>query len=496
MSGTITVPGYNAANRVPGFYFALDNSKANTASAARRVLIVGQQLAGASAVAGVATLSNGPSDAIAKYGAGSQCARMVARYRKLDSFGEVWVLPLADDPSAVGATGSFTISGTASASGTLPLYVGDQLISTLVTAGDTAATIAANVVAAAAGVTNMPVSIAIDGAQSAKIDVTALNKGMSGNDIALGVALLGTPGGQSVPAGVSVTIGAMSGGTTNPTNVASVLSTLGNRVYDLFIHPYTDAGSLSALKSLFDNDTGRWSPMQQLYGHGITAYRGTYGQATAFGLTQNDPHQTIMPISDSPNAPMDWAAEIGAQVAVSMRNNPALPISGIPLTVMAPSDAGRLTFDQRSSLLYDGMSTHTVADDGTVYIERLLTTYQQNAEGQPDNSYLDIETLLQAEVCLQDMSSFLAQQVGGSILVADGTKIPAGVKATTAQLIGKLCASRYRWQASQLWVQNADTFAANIVAQNIGGGVVKLLMPYDFANQLWVIAGNAQFVKS
>ncbi|GBQ38944.1 phage tail sheath subtilisin-like domain-containing protein [Komagataeibacter europaeus] len=495
MSGSITVPGYPTNNRVPGFYFALDNSRANTASYGRRVLIIAQTTTGA-ALAGTARLSAGISDAQGLYGIGSQAAIMVAQYFALDPLGEVWVLPLADDAAAAAAKGSFAIAGPASASGTLCLYVGDQLIPTLVTAGDTAATIAENVITAAAAVTGLPVSLAVDDTVAGQINVTALNKGLCGNDIGLGVDLLGTAGGQSLPTGVSVTLGQMTGGTQNPTTLATALATLGDRVYDLFIHPYTDTASLTAFKTLFNNTDGRWAPMNQLYGHGITAYRGTYGEATTFGLTQNDPHTTVMPVSDSPSSPMVWAAQVGALVAASIRTNPAIPVTGVALTVMPPTDAGRFTLAQRNSLLHDGISTFTVDDSGTVNIERLVTTYQENAEGVPDNSYLDIETLMTAMICLQDMRIYLASMFGGFILVADGTKIPAGAKATTAQLIGKACAARYRWQCTQLWAQNAATFATNLQAQNQGGGQVFLLMPYDFANQLWVIAGNCQFVKS
>nr|WP_025826124.1 phage tail sheath subtilisin-like domain-containing protein [Acetobacter persici] len=493
MSGSISVPGYAASNRVPGFYFALDGSKANTASVARRVLLVGQQLSGSTTATGVATLSGGQSDAIAKYGAGSQLARMVTAYRQIDTSGEVWCLPLADPASGKPATGTITLSGTAKASGTLPLYVEDQLVQVGVTSGDAAATVAANAVTALAAIAALPVTASASGAT---LTLTAKNAGATGNDIALGVALLGQMGDQSVPDGLTVITASLSGGTSTPDTLASVMAGLGDRVYDLFIHPYTDTGSLTAFKALFDNMTGRWSPMDQLYGHGIAAIRGTYGQVTAAGLTLNDPHTTIMPISDSPSSPLVWAAQIGAWVATSMRDNPALPVTGLALTVLPPTDAGRFSRDEQNSLLYDGLSTHTVDDSGTVLIQRLITTYQTNASGLPDDSYLGIETLMTAAICLPDMRTYLAAQVGGYILLDDAAKIPAGSKATTAKLIGKLCVARYRYQATQLWVQNEDAFAASIVCQNAGNGVVKLLMPYDFANQLWVIAGNAQFVKS
>jgi len=493
MSGSITVPGYNTANRVPGFYFALDSSKANTASPARRILIVAQMLASGTATALQATVSAGTSDAIAKYGAGSQAAIMVAAYRQIDTTGEVWVLPLADDAAAQAATGSITIGSAATASGTFPFYVGDQLIPVGVSTGDSAATIAANIVTAAAGYPSLPVALSANGAA---VTATAKNKGLSGNDILLGVGVLGTSAGQAVPAGVTYTLVQMAGGTQNPTTLATGLAGLGTRVFDLLLHPYSDSASLTAFETYLSFEAGgTWSPQVQQYGVALSGFRGSYGEATALDPNYNQGPVCLVAISDSPSSPMQWAAWYGAAAASTMRTNPALPITAIAIPALPPTDAGAFGPAIRESLLYDGFSTFTVDDSGTVYIERIITTYQINAEGVADDSYLDIETLLTAEVCLQDMRIQLASLFGGYILLADGSKIGAGQKATTAQLVGKGCAAVYRQQATELWVQNPDDFASGVQAVNAGKGVVNLLMPYQFANQLWIIAGVCQFTK-
>jgi len=493
MSASITVPGYNTANRLPGFYFALDSSKANTASVARRVLIVAQMLASGNATPMVATVSAGPTDAIAKYGAGSQAAIMVAAYRQIDTVGEVWVLPLMDDTASSAATGVVSITGPASVSGSLPFYIGDQLVPVAVNAGDTASIIASNLKAAAASQPNLPVTIATNGT-AGQLVVTARNKGLSGNDIVLNTCLLGTAGGQALPAGVSVTTPTMAGGEQNPTTLASALAGLGTRVFDLIAYPYSDSGSLDAVEGYLSFATGTWSPNIQQYGVGFSAYRGTYGAATALNPDYNQGPIGMMMISDSPSSPMKWAAWCVAAAAVTMRTNPALPITGIAIPALPPSDAGTLVNSMRESLLYDGFSTFTV-QDGQVFIERLITCCQTNSQGVPDDSYLDIETLLTAEVCFQDMRIQLASQLGGSILLADGTKLSAGAKATTAQLVGKTAAAIYRQQAANLWVQNPDQFAAGVQAVNNGNGFVSLFLPYQFANQFWGAAGVAQFTK-
>ena len=68
MSGAVSVPGYPTNNLVPGVFFAVDNSQADTASVARRVLIVAQMLDANvttfTAVPGIAAISGGVSDAV------------------------------------------------------------------------------------------------------------------------------------------------------------------------------------------------------------------------------------------------------------------------------------------------------------------------------------------------------------------------------------------------------------------------------------------------
>src|SRR5690348_1161935 len=105
----MTIPFKNIPQnlRVPLFYAEVDNSQANTAQQNQRTLIIGQLLSTGSAPANIPDLSQGVADAKTKFGQGSMLAEMVYAYRQNDNFGEVWCLPLADDGSAVKASGSF-----------------------------------------------------------------------------------------------------------------------------------------------------------------------------------------------------------------------------------------------------------------------------------------------------------------------------------------------------------------------------------------------------
>ncbi|QNT79441.1 phage tail sheath subtilisin-like domain-containing protein [Entomobacter blattae] len=487
----ISIPNYSDSNIVPGFYFSLDNRNANTATITRRVLLIGQITSTAQATAGIVEQALAGSEANTRYGAGSQLAQMVLAYRNIDTFGEVWALPLADDAQATSATATITIENPASQEGVISLYIGDNLLSIRISRMDTTQTIAQAITTAVTANPTLPVSAI---ASNNSVMLTAKNKGESLNALSLTLNLLGASNGQTTPPGLKLTLTPFTGGAVNPVSALEVaLSQLGDKFFDLFIIPYTDTESLDALEQFLNDTSGRWSPMAELYGHVLTAFSGTYGQATTLGNSRNNQHETILATSDSPSEPWKWAAQAGAQIALSIRQNPALPITQLELTVRPPTQ--QFPVSQRNSLLYDGISTFTVSDSGSVILERLVTTYTDNPAGLPDNSYRDIETLMTSVVCMQDLHTFLASQYGRFILVDDAAKIPAGVPATTAQLIKAAVVSRYRTQAQNLWVQNTDRFAANIRVENAGSGTVKLFLPYQFANQLRIIAGTLQFTK-
>ncbi|CAI3953491.1 Mu-like prophage tail sheath protein gpL (gpL) [Commensalibacter communis] len=491
MADTISVPGYSSDNLVPGFYFALDASKANTATVRRRVLVIGQMLDTALGKPDIAVECAGVTSAQGIYGMGSQIAIMVEAYRKIDPNGELWILPLSD-PKTSKATGSLQLGGTATQSGKISFYIGDQLIEQFVSSGDSAAIIAKAISDRINAVATVPVQASV---KDSLVNITAKNAGQCGNDIALKLNLLGDIAGQILPTGITATINPMQNGVGVPPTLSSSLAGLGQRQFDLFIHPYADLQSLSIFSDLLNDQSGRWQTMDMLYGHSITAMAGTYGQVTALADRLNDQHMTLMASSDSPTHPMIWAAQVGAHVAVSMRNNPAVPITGLILNVMPPSDLGCFTLVQRNSLLYDGVSTFIVNDNNDVAIERLVTTYKRNAYGNDDNSYRNIETVLTAALSIQDMKQYLASQFPRCVLLRDGSKISAGQQATTAELIGKTCIARYRTQAGWLWVQDTDGFSKELKAEYAGNGTVKLLMPYRFSDQLFIIAGNCQFIK-
>ena len=240
MSANVPFRTIPSGLRLPGSYFELDNSQANTAQGNQRALIIGQITSAGIATPNVPIISAGTGDANLQGGASSQLANMVAAYRLNDSFGEVWTLPLADATGATAASGSIAFLTTPTAAGTIALYIAGLVVNVPVTIGETVAAIATAVAAAINLIPQMPVTAA---AAAGVVTLTADNKGLCGNEIDIRFNYYGTAGGEATPAGLTFTVTPMASGATNPT-LTTALGNLGNMTFDFIATPYTDTASL------------------------------------------------------------------------------------------------------------------------------------------------------------------------------------------------------------------------------------------------------------
>jgi hypothetical protein len=179
---------------------------ANSGTQNLNTLIIGQQLAAARSPPAARDLhgrDRHEQQGRRRFHAG----KMVDRYRQTDNFGTVYLLPLADDGAGVAATGTIVFTGPATAAGTLPIYIGEEIVNVGVTSGMASTAIATAVGAAINANPYLPVTWRR--CPTSTVTLTAKNKGLAGNDIQINIAYGGAPAGKSVPAGVTATITAM-----------------------------------------------------------------------------------------------------------------------------------------------------------------------------------------------------------------------------------------------------------------------------------------------
>lgn len=498
----MTLPFQNIPStvRVPLFYAEVSNTQANSATQSQRALIIGQinraglpnSVAAGTATVNVPVISQGVSDAATLGGPGSMLHLMTQMYRLNDGFGEVWYLPLAEDGAATAATGTFAVTAAPSANGTLSLYIAGVRIAVAVLSTQNTTQIASAISAAINATPNLPVSAS---PTTNTVTLSALNKGPAGNDIDIRVNYLGTAGQEVTPTGMTFTITPMASGATPPVLTTGIANLL-DKSFDFIVMPYTDATSLDALKTLLQDSSGRWSWQTQIYGHFFAAFRGTFSACTTLGTGRNDQHGSIMGFNDSPTPNWLWAAAFAGQVAASVRADPARPVQTLPLLgVLAPPLQSRFQLTDRNTLLFDGMSTFTVADDGTVAIENAITTYQKNSFGQADNSYLEVETMFTLMAVLRFLKGRITSKFPRMKLAADGTRFAPGSAIVTPAMIRADQIAAYQELEFNGLVQRSDLFAQNLIVQQNASNPnrVDVLWPGTLVAQLRIFALLAQF---
>lgn len=478
--------------RVPLFYAEVDNSMANNASAEKVSLLIGLMGDGGTATVGVPTLISSAEQAKIKFGRGSPLALMAEAFRNQNTTGELWCLPGKID-TATAAEGNVTLAGTSLESGTIYLYIGSELVDVSLAAGTTAADAASALETAINADKDLPVSAAADGAN---ITLTAKVKGLFGNDIVIGKNLQGDTGGESDINGLNVTVaGALTGGS-GVLDYEAAFAAVNAEAYWFVGVQDCNATVLDAVKVEFNDSTGRWSYARMQYGHTFTAKRGTAEELVTFGNTRNDQHATVFGIEEgNPEATFTVTAAALGRIAGFITNDPARPVqTGVLNGLMQPSVEKRFSFNEKNTLLHNGIAT-IYYQSGNVMIERAITTYQTNSFGDADNSYLDITTLYTLAEIITRLKSVITSKYSRHKLANDGTRYGPGQAIVTPSVIRSELIAQYASMERDGLVENATLFAKYLIVERNTSDVNRLdvLLPPDLVNQLRIFALQAQF---
>lgn len=478
--------------RVPLFYAEIDNSMANSGASSLRRLIVGQVNDDATSEdIGRLVLVSRTSQAKDVGGNGSMLAAMHKLHRDLDVVGEVWCLPLKVD-TGTAAHATVTVTGTATQAGLLNLYVAGKRVRAIVPEQAAASAVATALVNAINEAIDLPVkAAAVDGV----VTLTCKFKGELGNDISLALNRLGRANGEATPAGLTVALVDMASGTGTP-DMTAALAALGDEPFEFIAQPWTDTASLNAWRDVMNDTAGRWSWAKQLWGHVYSAKRGTLGQLVAAGRLRNDPHISIGGLEVAVPQPVwEFAAQFAARTAVFISADPARPTQTGTLPGIDPAPASdRFMLDEAQSLLSSGIATFNYSGSA-VRIQRAVTTYQRNAYGQADDSYLDSEPLHQSAYVLRFLQSRITSKYGRHKLASDGTNFGPGQAIVTPNVIrGELIAAYGELERAGI-VENMDLFKANLIVERAADNPNRLnvLFPPDLVNQLRVFALLYQF---
>lgn len=485
----ISIPQLPAALRYPGAYIVVDGSQAGLGGDIPAVLLVGQKLATGTAPAGEVTRLAGVQDAINKAGAGSMLAQMAAKYRAVDPALDLYMLPYADLVAGVAAMGTITPTAAPTANGTLALYIAGKIINVAVTSVMTTAAVATAIVAAITAAGNdIPVTAA---AVAAVVTLTARHKGTCGNAIDVRTNLYG----ETTPAGLALTLVAMTGGAGDPVpgNLSAMLGQ--QRWYRYVALGINDAATLAAWHA--ESQTRYLPPIQAGF-RAFTTFRGDYATAAAFGVTKNYEHISNLSIELNPTTNWEAAAIVCAAAAPRLVNNPVESLEGTPLPGML--GVSNHDWTNANSLLFKGMSLMSVAKDGSCFIKRLISMYQFRPDGSADDAFLDINTAEVMERIRYEQRIGAIKRFTGSAAAKSNEGYRPGLRITTVDDVRAYLLSLYQNTLLREygWVQEYGYYKDTLVVEQHPTDPSR----FNFADQpvllspYYILAGVGQFRKA
>lgn len=474
-----------SGTREPFFAVDFDNTLANTAGGelVYTALIIGQRTAAAAALPGAPAANTlhrvtSEGDVVAVAGRGSILHRQAIAWYASNRQTELYIGLLDDDGGGTAATGTITVTGPATASGTIAYYLGGVRRTVAVNIDDSADDIAAAINADIALALDSPITSTV---LANVVTTEFVHAGEVGNAFDIRHSF---NDGEALPAGVGLAIVQTTGGTSNP-SLDALITAMGDQWFNIITHPYTDATSLTALETeLASRDVFP----RMIDGYALTSAVGSIGTLAALGNSRNSRFTVIhsQPGENPLTPPMEFAAEYAALVAISGQARPNLPLHRIAMAnAIAPAEADLFTRDERNMLTFDGVATSNVVA-GVVQTSATITTFQLNASGLPDDSYLYLETSLTLSLLRFSWRVWLASRYPRALLAEDGVAIASGVKVMTPSQ-GKLEAvAWFREQESQSYVQDAQQYIDDLDVQIDGSNPrqLNLLLSPNLVKQL------------
>lgn len=365
--------------RKPGKYIEFNTQLAVRTLPAnlQRMLIIGQRTAAGTVAELVPTQVFSDAQAAEYFGPGSTAHLMCRAAIRANAYLDLTVCALDDAGAGAAATGTVTITGPATGSGTLRLYVGNKAVEIGIVTADAQNTIAAALKAELDKYPDVPVTATV---LANAVTLTAKNKGTVGNQIDLTA--------QCTAKGVTTAVVAMAGGATDPT-VANATAKVFGEQYHVICTPYNDQTTLTTLRDHLDAVSG---PMEQRPGVGVYGYDAALASATTLAGQINS-GRIVGAYLRGTRSP---AYEIGAAVAAVMafEEDPARPLNTLEIKgIHAPAVDQRLSRTEQESCLNNGVAPLEVGPGERVQIVRAITTYTKDPQNVADISLLDVTTI-------------------------------------------------------------------------------------------------------
>lgn len=452
--------------QVPGVYVEVGPNYTNVGLLPfpARALLIGAMLGpsfNTQGVSGTVYRIYKEDQAAALFGAGSPLAEQIKYFLLAKPGVPLEAVGVAPATGYTVAAGSITFGGAAAVVGSQAIGVAGRRVVFTISPSDTAANMATNFVAAANAITdaaNWPVVFATPGGSPGQVTITSRLKSVLANEY--DIRKNPSSRDMTVP-GVTMAITQMTGGTGTP-DITSVLATIAGSWYTDIQAGWPDVTTQGLVQAELAN---RFNAMVGLDGHAYTCWPGTQGQIATDATGFNG--QFVSPIGITNAQQPSWV--IGAALAgVATReltNDPARQLRGLALPgIIAPARGDRMYEVEQQALLVEGVSTFDVTVDGTVILQRVVTSYTTSPLGVPDAAWHDIMTPKTLTRIRWDWKNYCALVYPRAKLADDGSLAAEhDPNVVTPRRLKAAWAARCKLYEQAGWIEgSAATAAASV----------------------------------
>jgi phage tail sheath gpL-like len=280
-------------------------------------------------------------------------------------------------------------------------------------------------------------------------------------------------------------------------DLSNIFAAMNDDPFEIIISAFGDATNLDRASSFLGEVSGRWSYIQQLYGHFFYPKTDTSTNLINFALARDTWHLTMIPRFTSGGfAEPDyiWVSAMIARIAAWLgggsngdvsRNQSGLIVEGLS----APRDRQYwMDYATRDAFLKNGASTWQASRSGDVTIDKIITQ-QQKTNGAPDTTFRDIQTVFQLTYALKKFRADLAFEHSNKAIADSNPQNLAAL--TTVKDIKATLYHSYKQMSGVL--ENSEQALLRMVVERDADNPnrVNMRLPLDVVNPLDILAGIA-----
>jgi phage tail sheath gpL-like len=487
-------------SRIPadlvGPIFTFDVQSGGNFQSETRAIIFGHGLDAGTLGEGEIAVCSSRSDARALVGAGSMLESMFLDLLANAPAQEIWLGRVAETGTAEIRT--ITVGTVPAAGGQGVLEIMGEPVTVEIAAGTSANDVATALAAAINTYYNRFTGHSLPFTATAAtnvVTITARHEGTYATEIDIHVPVLDR---VNAFAGL-FTFATTTAGAGVP-SLTNILAAMNDDPFEIIVCPFNDATALTTLNGFLDTTSGRWSYLQQIYGHAFYPFSGTSTELIAKAAAKDTWHLTVIPKFSTGGFAIPgyrWVAQFvgaiaallgdGTQGGVSV-NQTGLVVKG----AIAPRDRNQwMDYTTRNTFLKNGVSTWSVNTSGDVTIDKIITQ-SQTLNGVPDATFRDIQRVFQLTYALKRFRADLAYEHANKAIADDNPSNLANI--STVKDIKATLYHSYRAMVNNGVLENASAALSMMVVtrDTDNANRVNASLPLDFVNPLDIFAGLAK----